>query len=329
MVSINLLPEEEKKEEEKLIAGEAKAPAVSFHMPANQIIGQAETTKQALNTPFSQSFRHPEPKVNRSISVAENIRQNTSFNAPSINSQQKKISSREIIKQDLKAASYGNLGSGSGIFKSLFRNKKQKSEILKNQLDSGYSGELGGKNFDVNLIPEGSDLLPSSAIYKSIAMAALYGFAAAAILYASLMGMSFYFKQENSQLSEQLNAVVNKFNQLQKLESDIMSSNGKLALAKNLFNNHVYWTQFFEFLEKNTLAEVYYTSISSARDGTISLSGVGENYLAVARQYLVFQRNNEAVQSVSLSGLASDENGVVKFTANILVNPSILNKKLD
>ena len=134
---------------------------------------------------------------------------------------------------------------------------------------------------------------------------------------------------------------------LQKIEADlsaISKKNQDLSLKKNqaqffqkklktankLLENHLYWTNFFSFLEKSTVADVYFINLIGGSDGQIVMSGVAKSYAAMSRQIIAF-RTDERVSKVSvLSASASvDTEGNVteiNFDAKLQLNPEIFLK---
>lgn len=108
----------------------------------------------------------------------------------------------------------------------------------------------------------------------------------------------------------------------------------KVQKVRALVGRHVYWTNFFKFLEDNTLAEVYYSSgLSGTADGTYSFSVAGPNFATVSKQIKVF-KNSEFVEEVSV-GEASLEEDIdpekiyqkrVVFDLQLKVKPDIFLK---
>jgi len=125
--------------------------------------------------------------------------------------------------------------------------------------------------------------------------------------------------------------VVSKKNQdlnLEKTEAQFFQK--KLKTAEKLLENHLYWTNFFSFLEKNTVADVYFVNLIGGSDGQIVMSGVAKSYAAMSRQIVAF-RADERISKVSvLSASASvDTEGNVteiNFDAKLQLNPEIFLK---
>lgn len=76
----------------------------------------------------------------------------------------------------------------------------------------------------------------------------------------------------------------------------------KLDTASALLNKHIYWTNFFNFLEKTTLNNVYYVGdIDFAIDDQISLSARFPDYATLKNQLMVFA-NNPSILNITQDG---------------------------
>lgn len=104
----------------------------------------------------------------------------------------------------------------------------------------------------------------------------------------------------------------------------------RLQLAGNLLDKHIYWTNFFSFLEKNILPDVYLTAdFSGTPEGEYSFSALTTNFSRLADQ-IRFLRANKNVISVSVDGgkLVSDGSGSVSGTGMVDMIEFILNLKI-
>lgn len=104
----------------------------------------------------------------------------------------------------------------------------------------------------------------------------------------------------------------------------------KLKIADKLLENHIYWTNLFSFLEKNTVADVYFVNLIGGGDGQMVMSGVAKSYAAMARQITAFRAGDQVSKVSVLSASASvDTEGNVteiNFDAKLQFNPEIFLK---
>lgn len=107
----------------------------------------------------------------------------------------------------------------------------------------------------------------------------------------------------------------------------------KLSLVKDLLDNHIYWTNFFDFLEKNTVEDVYYTGgFKGGRSDQYSMSAQTSSFNVVAEQVRALRQNDivldVSVSSGTLKSSSKEEGGgdMVDFTLNFVINPSVFIK---
>ncbi|MEK7139550.1 MAG: hypothetical protein AAB817_02520, partial [Patescibacteria group bacterium] len=58
---------------------------------------------------------------------------------------------------------------------------------------------------------------------------------------------------------------------------------------QQLFEQHRFWSRFFDLLEQNTSAAIAYRSVAVDTQGRIIITATGANYLAVAEQLARWQ----------------------------------------
>jgi hypothetical protein len=91
----------------------------------------------------------------------------------------------------------------------------------------------------------------------------------------------------------------------------------------------LYWTKFFEMLERHTVDEVYYTNFGMSGTKDVTLSAVGTGYRAAARQLVAFQQAEDFAQDVSINGATAeldleDPSVVsVNFTVNLRLQDGV------
>jgi hypothetical protein len=104
----------------------------------------------------------------------------------------------------------------------------------------------------------------------------------------------------------------------------------KLKTANKLLGSHIYWTNFFSFLEKNTVADVYFVNLIGGSDGQVVLSGVAKSYKAMARQIVSFRADDRIskVSIMSASASVDTEGNVVEvnFDAKLQLSSEIFLK---
>ncbi len=157
---------------------------------------------------------------------------------------------------------------------------------------------------------------------------------------ASLFFLEIYFGLNWWQNIEQTRATVFQ-TQITKINNQIISLKNKNQAALNykvkseafskILNQHVYWTNFFSWLEKNTLSTVKYTGFKGDLNGHYTLSALAPNYADVSWQVKAFL-NDPLTQKVSVLQAHSIKNtdktkpSQVSFDLLLQVNPHIFSK---
>jgi len=204
--------------------------------------------------------------------------------------------------------------------------KQEETKLPEKELN--YQQEERGQVLETNLINEEivtffdwqEKIIPlASAILASIV-------AAAAIYY----GIAFYQKSNQSKNLEQ----AQKFQELEKtiaLEEpgvkEINVFGGKLKIVSQIFAQHLYWTNFFKFLEDNIIKNVYFTDFSGDTSGNYSLNALASSYGDIDQQVMVL-KNNKDVTKVEVSGgemVGGDEinKTLVKFILKFSISKKI------
>ncbi len=113
------------------------------------------------------------------------------------------------------------------------------------------------------------------------------------------------------------------------LEKNIIDTDKRINLLKNLFQNHLYWTAMFKKMEELTIPEVYFSearfslSLGKLEAG---LEGSSGTYTNLARQMVSFQEDS-LVEKVKVSGISLDEEKGIKFGLSIIFSKDILLRK--
>ncbi len=350
MSEINLLPEELRGEEAKNLPGSSagRSGDFSFHLPSSDGLKpkiQPAVFKDSPDIPVkapgqiskpSLTFSPAEEKIFKEVEQQLQPLPKPLPAAPVVNSPAVKIS---LAGKPLDAVAQPSgplpvqkpLQPGkekAGFFNKLFGKKAPQGRIIKNAPDKGAKGHLPIKALDVNLIPEGLDLLPNQKIYHYFILAGLFGLLAVGLIFLGLIIYGQVLAKQEQSLTNQLGASEVKYNQLKSKEEVISGWYQKVASIKQLFLKHLYWTNFFSSLEKITIPQVYYKEVKAAQDSNVVLDAVAENFLALARQYLAFQQAKDVVKAVTISGIASDIlTGEVSFSVILKFAPEIYLEK--
>ncbi|MDD2807448.1 MAG: hypothetical protein PHW95_02945 [Patescibacteria group bacterium] len=161
---------------------------------------------------------------------------------------------------------------------------------------------------DVNLIPadlaKRPDLeLKSKAIKSGVAI-----FITILLIISTYLGITWYqlkIAQEIKNIEGQIKDYDSKIAAKENEKTSALDLQQRLILVKQLFDGHVYWTRFFDLLEKYTSSEVYYTNFSMVGQDKLVISAVGMDYQSVARQLVAFENATDFVKSVRIDSASA------------------------
>jgi len=186
------------------------------------------------------------------------------------------------------------------------------------------------KILEVNLIKE--EAAVSFNWSKNLLVLALVLFLAGLVVTEVYFGLNWWEEQEAAQvqvLSDKVAKLDAEASKLKKSATAALSYKEKSAVFTDLLNNHIYWSNFFNWLEKNTLSSVHYEGFSGTLDGTYSLAATTDTYADVSWQVKAFL-NDPLVQEVEVTSAASSKSktnsGQVSFGLVLKVNPDIFKK---
>ena len=129
-------------------------------------------------------------------------------------------------------------------------------------------------------------------IFACLTVAGIYG------------GLTFWDKQKKQPVvvnSEKIDNLNKAIGQLEEEIKQMSMLEDNLKLASQLLGKHIYWTNFFKFLEDINIPNVSYDAISFNNSGEYSFSARTKNFRAILDQVNII-RLNEYVKEVKVSG---------------------------
>lgn len=201
--------------------------------------------------------------------------------------------------------------------------------------------KIKGESFLVNLLPE--ELVSREEPKKKLIQLAFYLLLSAGVIVVFYLAMLFYqswIVTRAEKLKQERIGIETEISSLRRLHEESIAFKKKIDGAKELLKTHVYWTKFFEKLEKYTVSDVYYAgSFSATTGGGITLEARAPDFESVAEQLVVFKNASDFVEEVSITSAQRVEVGVsegvppgsilasqVGFKINLILIPDIFYK---
>jgi hypothetical protein len=133
-----------------------------------------------------------------------------------------------------------------------------------------------------------------------------------------------YLKNELNYIIGEKEKVMTDYNKVLEFKED-----AKVSFA--VLNNHVYWGNFFNYLEKNTLKDVYYRYFLGNLSGMYNLPSVTNDVRAISYQIKSFAGDDNTLdittseETIGSSGMSSS-GGVINFNLNLNSSPRLFKK---
>lgn len=187
------------------------------------------------------------------------------------------------------------------------------------------------KTVEVNLMPEGV------ITFREVNWSKIMGVLLLSIIVAGLITVVGYLSLWNRRQTEEMTfadlrleiaRLENAISSLEEEERLVFLLQKKLQIAGELIDNHIYWTKFFDLLEKYTLDDVFYSNFSArAEEGDIILSGSAENLSTLFWQREMLRDAKDFVSSVEVGQIAVEPaSGSVNFVLTAHIKPSVWHK---
>ncbi len=205
---------------------------------------------------------------------------------------------------------------------------KLNNSTLKSRADSSQNPKV----LEVNLIK--NEMRVDFDVRKHLGTL-LFSLAVTALFVAEIyFGLNWWSAYEN----ERVLATEAKFNQVSKEIKDMKSESDQILafkqrvdLADSLLANHIYWTNFFAWLEKNTLSTVNYNGFSGKIDGNYDLQASADTFRDISWQTRALLADPSVLSvkvdsgSSQLAGDAAQDNpdGSISFSVNLKINPQL------
>lgn len=127
------------------------------------------------------------------------------------------------------------------------------------------------------------------------------------LFFLSLCGALLYlWQQRQTKQAADVTQRFVKINQLINLTenevSGVLDFRLRLIMVNEMLSQHIYWNNFFSFLEKNTLPNVFYQDFSGDTKGDYILRARTDSFDSMAKQIKVFRLSPDVIEASSEGG---------------------------
>lgn len=141
------------------------------------------------------------------------------------------------------------------------------------------------------------------------------------------LGLMYYQKQNQAKIQEQakrFNELTAEVKQAETGLAEITGFQTRLKTVSQVFAKHIYWTNFFNFLENNTIKDVYYVGFSGNTGGSYLVEAIASSFSNIADQVNVLKNNDKITDVKTVGGEFVPGEAGKKSRAKFSLNFSIL-----
>jgi hypothetical protein len=125
--------------------------------------------------------------------------------------------------------------------------------------------------------------------YKNLAFLFIFIFLSFLLVVEVYWALSWWqnYNQNSFNYNHNSNSLISLSQEIREIKApadEALVFEKQLARVAYLLDSHIYWTEFFNYLEDNTLEGVKYTNFSGNLSGKYSLSSIASDYPLVGRQ---------------------------------------------
>lgn len=226
-------------------------------------------------------------------------------------------------------------------------------DLFKKRKQKNYNSEQSLKNpkiLEVNLIKEETSL---EFNWRKNIFSLIFILGAALLIVIEIyFGLNWWQKDEEARLETakaEIKALSQEVSEMRSEAKDALAYKEKTKVISPLLENHIYWSNFFSWLEKNTLSTVSFAGFSGGLGDEYILEGEAATYAEVSWQVKQIL-NSEYVNNVEILSATIGERAAspeeleelaaageipvtaasgpprISFTLNLEMNQNIFNK---
>lgn len=143
---------------------------------------------------------------------------------------------------------------------------------------------------------------------------------------ATYLGMTLGYKPYLDSQIKTLDAKITNLSQAvgEEQQKNLVGLYSQLVNIQSLLNSHPVASKIFDFLEKNTHQQIYYTALNlSLTEKSVKLEGIAVNYGILAQQLELFRKTSE-IEKVFLDDSRLTEEGNIRFSIRLIFKPELI-----
>lgn len=139
--------------------------------------------------------------------------------------------------------------------------------------------------------------------------------------------------KEEKSLSAEIAGLEERIREAKQKATEADAFQKKIKTVSELLDKHVYWSEFFKFLEENTLADTFYTgAFSGDVKSDFTFSVAAKSYQSIDDQLRVFRANEKVISakadaaSFEDSAKSDSGSGNISYELELKLSPEVFKK---
>ncbi len=267
----------------------------------------------------------PPPKVELKPILAPEIKP-----APVMRVEKNETAPQKQTQQHFFAHFFKSFAKKNSLAKKLAQERKQEEAVKhKNEVEERFWQPYN--SVKANLIKDQGVLFFNwKQRLLTLSLALVLSSLAIGLVYVGLLIWQKERLRDNESTLANFEAINAEIAKNEREIQDIVAFNRKLDVVSFILSNHVYWSNFFKFLESNTLKDVYFEKFTGDLTGQYMIPAVSRNLDAASAQLEVMKayplvRNVQYLAGQTVAD-ASGDGQRTKFNLEISVDPKIFIK---
>jgi hypothetical protein len=208
--------------------------------------------------------------------------------------------------------------------------KSEKGSNKDNQTGSNHEFEKSNI-LEINLVKD--EINVYFDWYKNIAMLVVFVFLSFILVLEVYLALSWWQNQNNNAVGQEEARFIELNKEIVKIRGEAeeaLSFQTKLNRANYVLDNHLYWSNFFNYLERNTIENIQYASFEGSILGNFSIPAVSDSFPSLGQQVYQLQSDPHTVKASIDKGekLESEEENIeeIEFEIDLMVSPELFKK---
>ncbi|MCF7907067.1 hypothetical protein K9K85_02190 [Patescibacteria group bacterium] len=191
------------------------------------------------------------------------------------------------------------------------KSKERKKRKGKGEKERKEKGKGASQGLGVSLMPEETMII--SRVVRSRLIFLILSIVIISVLFilTRLYGGLYFDKRaaEVENIKREISLLEVQSRDFLEQRNAVIKLNNKAEEVQRALDQHIYWRNFFDFLEKYTLPDVYFGDFTAQAQEPVRLNAQAKDLISLARQIVAFREADDFVEKIEVSGVQKNGEG--------------------